>query len=345
MGFLSGLIGSAANFGLDQMSNSVNSKRQQFYNERNMELQHEYQKKMVDYVAEKNEPRKAVARWRVAGIAPEAVFGNSPGGAGVVSDASAPSSSNPDGGSSRYDFFRTAAEQQQMENDRKIADATVNKLNAEADKLRGDTKDPTVTKLLQQIELGRAEIAKQTEQVQKEILDIEKMYKDAEKQADLSIKQQILFETLAKIDKLLADKEVSEQMKENLKSQKALIEAQTKTEGSKQRNLNAQTETEGSKQRNLDAQTETENRLRKLRSSLTQNQINQITQEIRASRVLTAEGIEKLYAWMRGDRDSAGLWSFIDKYVTGAGKDLIQSRYNGDIRDYLYDLMNGRSSD
>lgn len=240
MGFLSGLIGSAANFGLDQMSNSVNSKRQQFYNERNMELQHEYQKKMVDYVAEKNEPRKAVARWRAAGIAPEAVFGNSPGGAGVVSDASAPSSSNPDGGSSRYDFFRTAAEQQQMENDRKIADATVNKLNAEADKLRGDTKDQTVTKLLQQVELGRAEIAKQTEQVQKEILDIEKMYKEAEKQSDLSIKQQILFETIAKIDKLLADKEVSEQMKENLKSQKALIEAQTKTEGSKQRNLNAQ---------------------------------------------------------------------------------------------------------
>lgn len=244
MGFLSGLIGSAANFGLDQMSNSVNSKRQQFYNERNMELQHEYQKKMVDYVAEKNEPRKAVARWRAAGIAPEAVFGNSPGGAGVVSDASAPSSSNPDGGSSRYDFFRTAAEQQQMENDRKIADATVNKLNAEADKLRGDTKDPDVTKQQQKLDFDRAEIARQTEQVQKEILDIEKMYKDAEKQADLSIKQQILFETIAKIDKLLADKEVSEQMKENLKSQKALIEAQTKTEGSKQRNLNAQTETE-----------------------------------------------------------------------------------------------------
>lgn len=265
MGFLSGLIGSAANFGLDQMSNSVNSKRQQFYNERNMELQHEYQKKMVDYVAEKNEPRKAVARWRAAGIAPEAVFGNSPGGAGVVSDASAPSSSNPDGGSSRYDFFRTAAEQQQMENDRKIADATVNKLNAEADKLRGDTKDQTVTKLLQQVELGRAEIAKQTDQVQKEILDIEKMYKDAEKQADLSIKQQILFETIAKIDKLLADKEVSEQMKENLKSQKALIEAQTKTEGSKQRNL--------------DAQTETEDKLRDARWAEIQERVNKMFEE------------------------------------------------------------------
>lgn len=301
MSFLSGLIGSAANFGLDQMSNSVNSKRQQFYNERNMELQHEYQKKMVDYVAEKNEPRKAVARWRAAGIAPEAVFGNSPGGAGVSSDASAPSSSNPDGGSSRYDFFRTAAEQQQMENDRKIADATVNKLNAEADKLRGDTKDPTVTKLLQKIELGRAEIAKQTEQVQKEILDIEKMYKDAEKQADLSIKQQILFETLAKIDKLLADKEVSEQMKENLKSQKALIEAQTKTEGSKQRNFDSSSNL-------MDAQRKTENLLRMSKKALTDQQARKVVAELVHQKIISNTDAYELAKLLAGLHDPRNLW-------------------------------------
>lgn len=308
MGFLSGLIGSAANFGLDQMFNSVNSKRQQFYNERNMELQHEYQKKMVDYVAEKNEPRKAVARWRAAGIAPEAVFGNSPGGAGVVSDASAPSSSNPDGGSSRYDFFRTAAEQQQMENDRKIADATVNKLNAEADKLRGDTKDQTVTKLLQQVELGRAEIAKQTEQVQKEILDIEKMYKDAEKQADLSIKQQILFETIAKIDKLLADKEVSEQMKENLKSQKALIEAQTKTEGSKQRNLDSSSDLNDSERETVDA-------LRDGRVKLTNRQADQVLREIGLSEARTLNEYEDLVKAMTGTAPASSLWAYVDRLI------------------------------
>ena len=308
MGFLSGLIGSAANFGLDQMSNFVNSKRQQFYNERNMELQHEYQKKMVDYVAEKNEPRKAVARWRAAGIAPEAVFGNSPGGAGVVSDASAPSSSNPDGGSSRYDFFRTAAEQQQMENDRKIADATVNKLNAEADKLRGDTKDQTVTKLLQQVELGRAEIAKQTEQVQKEILDIEKMYKDAEKQADLSIKQQILFETIAKIDKLLADKEVSEQMKENLKSQKALIEAQTKTEGSKQRNLDSSSDLNDSERETVDA-------LRDGRVKLTNRQADQVLREIGLSEARTLNEYEDLVKAMTGTAPASSLWAYVDRLI------------------------------
>lgn len=242
--FLEALGGIATDLFTGQANSALSSLRGQAYNERNMALQNRYQKDMIDYVFRKNDPARAADRWRRAGIAPQAVFGNSPGGAGVASDASAPSSSNPDNDSRSFNFVRTLAERQAMYNEKDVADATVNKLNAEADKLRGDTKDPDITKQQQKLDFDRSEIAKQTEQVQKEILDIEKMYKDAEKQSDLSIKQQILFETIAKIDKLLADKEVSEQMKENLKSQKALIEAQTKTEGSKQRNLNAQTETE-----------------------------------------------------------------------------------------------------
>lgn len=308
MGFLAGLIGSAANFGLDQMSNSVNSKRQQFYNERNMELQHEYQKKMVDYVADKNEPRKAVARWRAAGIAPEAVFGNSPGGAGVSSDASAPSSSNPDGGSSRYDFFRTAAEQQQMENDRKIADATVNKLNAEADKLRGDTKDPEITKQQQKLEFDWTLVKKEREEVQRSIDEINKRYEDAMKQADLSIKQQILFETLAKIDKLLADTEVSKQMKENLESQKALIEAQTKTEGSKQRNLDSSSALNDSERRTVDA-------LRDGRVKLTNRQADQVLREIGLSEARTLNEYEDLVKAMTGTAPASSLWSYVDRLI------------------------------
>lgn len=91
------------------------------------------------------------------------------------------------------------------------------------------------------------------------------------------------------------------------------------------------------------AQTETENQLRKLRKSLTHNQINEITQKIRASRVVTAEGIERLNAWLRGDREVGSLFGLIDKYVTGTGKDLLSLQYNNDIRAYLYDLMNGVS--
>lgn len=106
---------------------------------------------------------------------------------------------------------------------------------------------------------------------------------------------------------------------------------------------NAQAETEGAKKSNLEALTETENELRRLRKSLTQAQVKEIDQKIRQSRVLTAEGIEKLHAWMRGDREASTLFGVLDKYVTGAGKSLLEAQYNGDVRRYLYDIMNGTS--
>lgn len=263
--FLKALGGVATDLFTGQANSAISSLRGQAYNERNMALQNKYQKDMVDYIFQKNDPARAVDRWRRAGIAPQAVFGNSPGGAGVASDASTPSSSNPDNDSRSFNFVRTLAERQAVDNEKAIADATVNKLNAEADKLRGDTKDPVVTKQQQKLDFNWSLVKKEREEVQKSIDEIDKMYKDAEKQADLSVKQQILFETLAKIDKLLADTEVSKQMKENLKSQKALIEAQTKTEGSKQRNL--------------DAQTETEDKLRDARWSEIQERVNKMFEE------------------------------------------------------------------
>lgn len=108
-------------------------------------------------------------------------------------------------------------------------------------------------------------------------------------------------------------------------------------------NVEAQTKTEGAKKSNLEALTDTENELRRLRKSLTQAQVKEIDQKIRESRVLTAEGIEKLHAWMRGDREASTLFGVLDKYVTGAGKSLLEAQYNGDVRRYLYDIMNGTS--
>lgn len=108
-------------------------------------------------------------------------------------------------------------------------------------------------------------------------------------------------------------------------------------------NVEAQTKTEGAKKSNLEALTDTENELRKLRKSLTQAQVKEIDQKIRESRVLTAEGIEKLHAWMRGDREASTLFGVLDKYVTGVGKSFLEAQYNGDVRRYLYDIMNGTS--
>lgn len=324
MSILAGLGAAAASFAMKEGHNAIAQSR----NEKNMALEHDYWKRRVNQLEEMNKPSRQVAKWRSAGIAPQAVFGNSPGGAGIATDASSPNSQTPMG-SSDFNFVTTIAERQRMDNEKAIADATVNKLNAEAEKLRGDTKDPDVTKYSQRLEFDWNLVKKQREQVQLSVDEINKEFQRAVNEADLQIKRGIYSETLSKIDKLIADKEVSEEMKQNLQKQRDLIESQISATRA-QTNLTK-------------AQTKTEDELRKLRKALTQNQINEITQKIRASRVVTAEGIERLNAWLRGDRESNSLFGLIDKYITGTGKDLLFSQYNNDIRAYLYDLMNGAS--
>lgn len=324
MSVLAGLGAAAASFAMKEGHNAIAQSR----NEKNMALEHDYWKRRVNQLEEMNKPSRQVAKWRSAGIAPQAVFGNSPGGAGIATDVSSPNSQTPMG-SSDFNFVTTIAERQRMKNEKAIADATVNKLNAEADKLRGDTKDPNVTKDSQRLEFDWNLVRKQRDQVQLDVDEINKEFQRANNEADIQIKHGLYYETLSKIDKLIADKEVSEEMKQNLQKQRDLIEAQidsTKAQASL-----------------IKAQTTTENELRKLRKALTQNQINEITQKIRASRVVTAEGIERLNSWLRGDREANSLFGLVDKYITGAGKDLLSLQYNNDIRAYLYDLMNGVS--
>ena len=304
MSILAGLGAAAASFAMKEGHNAIAQSR----NEKNMALEHDYWKRRVNQLEEMNKPSRQVEKWRSAGIAPQAVFGNSPGGAGIATDASSPNSQTPMG-SSDFNFVTTIAESQRMKNEKAVADATVEKLQAEARKLRGDTKDPKVTQDLQQLEFDWNIVKKQREQVQLDVDEIDKEFRRAVNEADLQIKRGIYSETLAKIDKLVADTEVSEEMKQNLQKQRDLIVAQIDS---------TKAQTDLSK-----AQTKTEDDLRKLRKALTQNQINEITQKIRESRVLTAQGIEKFYAWMRGDREASGLWSLIDKYVSGAGKDLL----------------------
>lgn len=257
MSILAGLGAAAASFAMKEGHNAIAQSR----NEKNMALEHDYWKRRVNQLEEMNKPSRQVAKWRSAGIAPQAVFGNSPGGAGIATDASAPNSQTPMG-SSDFNFVTTIAERQRMKNEKAIADATVNKLNAEAEKLRGDTKDPNVTKNSQRLEFDWNLVKKQREQVQLAVDEINKEFQRANNEADIQIKHGLYSETMSKIDKLIADKEVSEEMKQNLQKQRDLIATQIDS-------TNAQTVL-------TKAQTETENALRSGRVSLTDAQANQV---------------------------------------------------------------------
>lgn len=239
MSILAGLGAAAASFAMKEGHNAIAQSR----NEKNMALEHDYWKRRVNQLEEMNKPSRQVAKWRSAGIAPQAVFGNSPGGAGIATDASAPNSQTPMG-SSDFNFVTTIAERQRMKNEKAIADATVNKLNAEAEKLRGDTKDPNVTKDSQRLEFDWNLVKKQREQVQLAVDEINKEFQRAINEADMQIKRGLYSETLAKIDKLIADKDVSEEMKQNLQKQRDLIEAQIDSTKAHTGLIKAQTKTE-----------------------------------------------------------------------------------------------------
>lgn len=239
MSILAGLGAAAASFAMKEGHNAIAQSR----NEKNMALEHDYWKRRVNQLEEMNKPSRQVAKWRSAGIAPQAVFGNSPGGAGIATDASAPNSQTPTG-SSDFNFVTTIAERQRMKNEKAIADATVNKLNAEAEKLRGDTKDPNVTKNSQRLEFDWNLVKKQREQVQLAVDEINKEFQRAINEADVQIKHGLYSETLAKIDKLIADKDVSEEMKQNLQKQRDLIESQISATQAQTDFTKAQTMTE-----------------------------------------------------------------------------------------------------
>lgn len=264
MSVLAGLGAAAASFAMKEGHNAIAQSR----NEKNMALEHDYWKRRVNQLEEMNKPSRQVAKWRSAGIAPQAVFGNSPGGAGIATDASAPNSQTPMG-SSDFNFVTTIAERQRMKNEKAIADATVNKLNAEAEKLRGDTKDPNVTKDSQRLEFDWNLVKKQREQVQLAVDEINKEFQRAINEADMQIKRGLYSETLAKIDKLIADKDVSDEMKQNLQKQRGLIESQIFA-------TQAQTSATKAQTGLTKAQTETENALRQGRVKLTDAQADEV---------------------------------------------------------------------
>lgn len=323
MSILAGLGAAAASFAMKEGHNAIAQSR----NEKNMALEHDYWKRRVNQLEEMNKPSRQVAKWRSAGIAPQAVFGNSPGGAGIAADASAPNSQTPMG-SSDFNFVTTIAERQRMKNEKAIADATVNKLNAEAEKLRGDTKDPNVTKDSQRLEFDWNLVKKQREQVQLAVDEINKEFQRAINEADVQIKRGLYSETLAKIDKLIADKDVSEEMKQNLQKQRDLIESQISA-------TQAQTDLTKAQTSATQAQTETENALRDGRIKLTEREANKILADIGLSEARSLNEYESLIKAMTGTQPASSLWGYIDRLIARGDSRLGGYENASDLREKL----------
>lgn len=316
-----GAIGDVASGAVNALFGGIQARRnwkykkkemalQQKYNLENMQRQFDYQQEAWNRENRYNDPRNASARWRLAGISPNAVFGNSPGGAGVAGSAGTPDASNPSAGgnvdTSSYHSALTPVEMMRAQNEKKVADSQVDLNKALADKARGDTKDPGVTKQQQKLDFDWSLVKKQREEIQKSVDEINSEYQRAINEADLQIKRQILFETTAKIDKLLADKEVSEEMKANLKEQRKLIQAQVDTEKSKQRSLDADVEYK-------DAIRETEDLLRSGKHKLQTREILKVVYETFGQDLSNARQIEEIARMMTATERPSSIPAYLDK--------------------------------
>lgn len=292
---------------------------QQKYNLENMQKQFDYQQEAWNRENRYNDPRNASARWRLAGISPNAVFGNSPGGAGVAGSAGTPDVSNPSAGgnvdTSAYHPTLTPVEMMRVQNERKVADSQADLNNALANKARGDTKDPDITKRSQLVQLSRDEIAKETEKVQRDILKIQKDFAAAKEANDVAIQRAKFLEIIANCDKLLADKNVSEEMKEKLEADKKLAQEMVNTEKAKQRNL--------------DSQTETENQIREGRKSLTNAQAKEVLSRIGLNELARDRDSYEFFLRLVNADDVNSPAQAVSKFVR-----MFKSRFNRDLADY-----------
>lgn len=292
---------------------------QQKYNLENMQKQFDYQQEAWNRENRYNDPRNASARWRLAGISPNAVFGNSPGGAGVAGSAGTPDVSNPSAGgnvdTSTYHPTLTPVEMMRAQNEKKVADSQADLNNALANKARGDTKDPDITKRSQLVQLSRDEIAKETEGIQRDILKIQKLFAAAKEANDVAIQRAKFLEIIANCNKLLADKNVSEEMKEKLEADKKLAQEMV--------------DTEKAKQRNLDSQTETENQIREGRKSLTNAQAREALSRAGLNELARDRDSYEFFLRLVNADDVSSPAQAVSKFVR-----MFKSRFNRDLADY-----------
>ena len=324
------LLAAGAAFAGQQVGNSIGQRR----NEKNMALQNDYWQSQVNYLEQKNDPARQVAKWRRAGISPQAVFGSSPGGAGLASDSSAPNSDNPNGPASDYGFVQTLAERQRLSNETKVAEAEVKLKDAQAKEAEaratGQANENSIFELIKSAKQSAAGIAA----LEEKIKGIEAKWLEAEKVKDMEIKDSILRETDQRISNLMSDEAYKKQATEKLRSDMDLIKAQIATESSKQHNLDADTGYKKSLR-------ETEDILRSGRVKIQQTEARKLIEDAFGSRLKNVEIAEQLARIISGADRSSSLYSVLDKAIESIGtrekdeKDNLRNRFLEDLRNFV----------
>lgn len=313
---------------------------EQQYNEANMAKQFEYQQKAWQAENEYNDPSAVAARYRAAGVSPQAALGGSASGAGLAMSMDTPSSSNPSahgvsgggdysGGSNRSQgIIAGVLAQKQIEQ----VDQSIEESESRARKNDAETQGILLSNAMQPLIAKGLAIDNATKAYKQEQEKFKTEWQAIDKITDLAERNARIGEIKQRINNLLADENLSKEERDNLIAQRALIEAQTSTEGARKENIESHTEL-------TDEQTETEKRMRDARVSLTENQAKHVLAEIGLKEALTMVEYENLVKNITGTQPASSVWGYVDRLI--ARLDSSRGGYvNADeLRDKLYKAL------
>lgn len=313
---------------------------EQQYNEANMAKQFEYQQKAWQAENEYNDPSAVAARYRAAGVSPQAALGGSASGAGLAMSMDTPSSSNPSahgvsgggdysGGSNRSQgIIAGVLAQKQIEQ----VDQSIEESESRARKNDAETQGILLSNAMQPLIAKGLAIDNATKEYKQAQEKFKTEWQAIDKITDLAERNARIGEIKQRINNLLADENLSKEERDNLIAQRALIEAQTSTEGARKENIESHTEL-------TDEQTETEKRMRDARVSLTENQAKHVLAEIGLKEALTMAEYENLVKNISGTQPASSVWGYIDRLI--ARLDSSRGGYaNADeLRDKLYKAL------
>ncbi len=313
---------------------------EQQYNEANMAKQFEYQQKAWQAENEYNDPSAVAARYRAAGVSPQAALGGSASGAGLAMSMDTPSSSNPSahgvsgggdysGGSNRSQgIIAGVLAQKQIEQ----VDQSIEESESRARKNDAETQGILLSNAMQPLIAKGLAIDNATKEYKQAQEKFRTEWQAIDKITDLAERNARIGEIKQRINNLLADENLSKAERDNLIAQRALIEAQTSTEGARKENIESHTEL-------TNEQSETEKRMRDARVSLTENQAKHVLTEIGLKEALTMVEYENLIKNITGTQPASSVWGYVDRLI--ARLDSSRGGYvNADkLRDKLYKAL------
>lgn len=245
--------------------------RQQNYNKENMALQQQYALDNWNLENEYNDPKNVAARYRAAGISPQAALGGGVSGSGISAGMENPSSSNPSSGSVSAPGFsidalaalQTKASLEESRSRKEKNEAEAREADARA---TGQENENRIFELTRQIREADA----RNKSLDADLKEWDLTFAEAVKETDLALQRQKVENAREEFNEIISRYKLNDRNRELVDKTEAVLDSQ----------INANNASAG-----LDiAKTKTENAIRKYEVSLKRENVHLVSAQSKEAR-------------------------------------------------------------